>query len=321
METRTRRMAALTCLLLTMALVPMEAQTQAGVVRTIGRPGQPGIPLAHVTIRVKGRQNAIVSSGKGEFHITLSGMEEGDPIVLQQVQKNGYILKDADLIGRPLPFSTQVPIEIVMISIRQLEADRKRIEDNAYKRAEHHYREKAAELERKRKNKEMSAGKYRQELQILQEKYEKYMSLIGDMANRYARTDYDRLDSVDYQINICIENGDLDKADSLIHTVFDPETVLQRNRAAKEEVMQRMAFAQSIIDKAHQDMEAIGRDMDYAKRIAALSDILAEAYQENGSLEKAAECLEGSLPVKKLLYGEDSNEVTTTIQEIKILKQ
>ena len=314
-------MVFLTCLLPIVATVQVEAQTQTGVVRTIGRPGQPGIPLSNVTIRVKGKQNAIVTSRKGEFHVTFSGMEEGDPFVLQQVRKNGYLLKDMDLIGRPLSFSAKVPIEIVMISIRQLESDRKRIEDNAYRRAELQYRKKADELEREKRGKELSAEKYRQELLRLQEKYEKYVSLIGDMANRYARTDYDRLDSIDYAINICIENGDLYKADSLIHTVFDPKTVLQRNYKAKEEVMQRMAFAQSIIDKAHKDMEAISRDMDYAKRVVALSDILADAYQENGSLEKAAECLENSLRIKKLLYGEDSNEVTATIRKIKILKQ
>ncbi len=314
-------MVILVCLLLNVAFMHVEAQTQVGVVRTIGRPGQRGIPLANVTIRIKGKQNALVSSEKGEFHVTFSGMEEGAPIVLQQVQKNGYILKDQDLIGRPQPFSSKVPIEIVMISLRQLETDRKRIEDNAYRRAERRYRKMAGELERKKRNKEVSAEKYRQELQMLQEKYEKYVSLIGDMANRYARTDYDQLDSVDYEINLCIENGDLHKADSLIHTVFDPKTVLQRNQTAKEEVMQRMAFAQSIIDKAHEDMEAINRDLDYARRVVALCDILAEAYQESGSHEKAVDCLENSLPIKKLLFGEDSSEVTATIRKIKILKQ
>ena len=45
---------------------------------------------------------------------------------------------------------------------------------------------------------------------------EAYQALIGDMADRYARTDYDQLDSIDYKINVCIENGELEKADSLI---------------------------------------------------------------------------------------------------------
>ena len=99
----------------------------------------------------------------------------------------------------------------------------------------------------------------RQELQNLQDKYEKYQSLIDGMADRYARTDYDHLDSIDREINICIENGELEKADSLIHTVFDPNTVLERNRAAKEEAQTKMKLAQDVIDEANDEKERLLR--------------------------------------------------------------
>ena len=53
----------------------------------------------------------------------MPGKRNGDPIVLQSVSKAGYELKDKGLIGRQQAFSTQVPIEIVMVNIRQLEAE------------------------------------------------------------------------------------------------------------------------------------------------------------------------------------------------------
>ena len=93
----------------------------------------------------------------------------------------------------------------------------------------------------------------------MQDKYEKYQSLIGDLADRYARTDYDHLDSIDREINICIENGELEKADSLIHTVFDPETVLERNRAAKEAAKAKMQLGQDIIDEANDEKKRLQR--------------------------------------------------------------
>jgi len=260
-------------------------------------------------------------SGCEGFSLLMTGKKAGDAIVLQSVQKTGYELKDRELTGRPLVFSSQVPIEILMVDQRQLAADKQRIEENAYRVAERNYQKKLKVLDDQRKNSEMTAEAYRQELQRLQEKYEKYLSLIGDMADRYARTDYDQLDSIDREINICIENGELDKADSLIHTVFDPETVLERNRAAKAEIQQRIAFAQSIIDKASADREAILRDREYAERVVELSRNLAQEYMARGENGKAVLCLRKLLEIETILYGEDDERVKATKEQIKTLEQ
>lgn len=297
------------------------AQTQQGYVKTIGRPNKPGVALSGVTIRMRGMVNAVVSSHMGEFNLLMPNKKDGDAIVIQSVQKNGFELKDKELTGRQLVFSSRVPLEILMVDQKQLAADKKRIEDNAYRVAEQNYQKKLKEIEIQKQNNEITAERYRQELQQLQGKYENYLSLVSDMADRYARTDYDQLDSIDREINICIENGELDKADSLIHTVFDPETVLERNRAAKEEIRQRIAFAQSIIDKANADKEAILRDIEYAKRVATLCDNLADEYIAQEDYSKAIECLEKSLEIKTILYGDQSQEVEDTRKLIKTLKQ
>ncbi len=297
------------------------AQTQQGFVKTIGRPNKPGVALSGVTIRMKGMVNAVVSSQTGEFNLVMVNKKDGDAIVIQSVQKNGFELKDKELTGRQLVFSSRVPIEILMVDQKQLAADKKRIEDNAYRIAEQNYQKKLKEIEIQKKNNKITAERYRQELQQLQDKYENYLSLVSDMADRYARTDYDQLDSIDREINICIENGELDKADSLIHTVFDPETVLERNRAAKEEIRQRIAFAQSVIDKAKSDKEAILRDIEYAKRAAILCNNLAYEYVAQGEHSKAIECLRKSLEINTVIYGEQSDEVKNITQKIHNLKQ
>ena len=309
-------------LILLLYIVPvlMTAQTQQGYVKTIGRPNKPGVALANVTVRFRGVVNPVLTGRDGGFAVVMPGKQDGDAIVLQNVRKTGYELKEKDLPGRQLVFSSQVPIEILMVDQQQLAADKKRIEENAYRVAERNYQKKLKEIEEQKKRNKISAERYRQELAALQEKYEKYLSLIGDMADRYARTDYDQLDSIDRVINLCIENGELDRADSLIHTVFDPETVLQRNRAAKEEIRQRIALAQSIIDKANADRAAIMRDMEYARRVAQLCDNLAEEYLAQDERDKALECLEKSLEIKSLLYGEQSPEVESLQQKIKTLR-
>ena len=298
----------------------LSAQTQQGIVKTIGRPDMPGVMLSDVVIQAKGMFNHVTSDETGSFSISVPGKQDGDPIVFLRIQKNGYELKDKDIIGRQHVCSSKVPIVIQMVDSKQLAADKKRIEDNAYRVAEENYQKKLKELETKRDASAINLETFRQELASLEEKYERYLSLIGDMADRYARTDYDNLDSIDRQINICIENGELDKADSLIHTVFDPKTVLERNQAAKKEIQDRINIAQSIIDKANADKETILQDIEYAKKVASLCENLAKEYISIGKQDSATECLDKALKIKKIIYGEDSieaSEIQRTIDNLK----
>lgn len=288
------------------------AQTQQGYVKTIGRPDQPGVMLENVLVQAKGMLNATTSNENGEFNITVPGKKDGDPLVFLRILKRGYVLKDKDLIGRSNVCSSKVPIIIQMVDSAQLLADKQRIEMNAQRVAEENYRNKLAVLQQQKDNSTLTAEQFHQELLKLEDQYEKYLSLIGDMADRYARTDYDNLDSIDREINLCIENGELNKADSLIHTVFDPETVLERNRAAKKEIQDRINLAQSIIDQASAEREAIMQDIEYAKRVATLCESLAREYIGTGKLESALECLEKAFAIKKIIYGENSNEAQET---------
>lgn len=284
-----------------MLALPLSAQVQQGYVKTLGRPGAPGKPLQGVTVRVRGVMNALVSDANGSFKIQATGKKDGDAIIINSVRKNGYELKDKGIVGRSLVFSSRVPIQLVMVSSAQLAADKKRIEDKAYKVAETNYKKKLAALDKQKKQNELSAKDYEAQLQELENRYENYMALVGDMAERYALTDYDELDSIDAQINTCIENGELDKADSLIHTVFDPTTVLQRNREAKAEVAERMRIAQEAIDKALADKEQLQQNIEYAKKLAENCESLAEEYRRQGMEEKAQENLKHAQELRQLI--------------------
>lgn len=299
----------------------LRAQTQQGFVKTLGRPGKPGVPLENVTIQMVGMVNPTISSATGEFNLSAYNKKDGDAIKLLRVHKNGYELKDRDMIKRPLVFSSRVPIYITMVDSSQFEADKRRIEENAKRVAERNYQKKLKELEKESKKHKLSAEKFYKQKSDLEEKYEKYLSLIGDMADRYARTDYDNLDSIDVEINICIENGELEKADSLIHIVIDPETVVERNRAAKKEIEDRIKFAQAAIDKVNADKEAIMKDMEYAKQLALLSESVAREYLAQGEKEKALHDLRRSLEIKRIIYGDDSEETITLTRKIKELEQ
>ncbi len=233
------------------------AQTQQGYVKTIGRPGKKGKALSGVTIRVKGEHNDVVSGKDGGFSIIIRGKKNGSPYSLQNVQKNGYELNDFGTIGREYAFSTSVPLTIVMVSTDQLQADKLRIEKNAYEKAEKNYKAKMAILEKKLSDNAITAVQYRDEIQKLRNSFDKYESLIESLADHYAHTDYDELDEKDTEINILIENGELEKADSLIQTLFDPINILIRNKEALASLNQTISDAEGIIQQANEDLAAV----------------------------------------------------------------
>ncbi len=238
------------------------AQTQQGYVKTIGKPGKKGVALSGVTVRAKGNHNAVVSKSNGRFSMKMKGLKNGDAYSLQQVQKKGYELNDAGTLGRQYAFSSIVPLTIVMVSTAQLQADIQRIENNAYAVAEKNYKAKMAKLEKQLNENTITAEEYRAALQELQNSFEKYQSLIENLADHYAHTDYDMLDENEAEINTLIENGELEKADSLIHTLFDPIDVLKRNKEALSRLDQTIADAQGILNQANTDMAAVLKQQD-----------------------------------------------------------
>ena len=233
------------------------AQTQRGFVKTLGRPDKKGVALSGVSVRVKGGHNAVLSKDDGTFSMLMTGKKVGDAYSLQQVQKDGYELNEIGVIGRQYAFSDRAPLTIVMVSTSQLQADKQRIENNAYKAAEKNYRARLAQLEKDKDSGIITIEAYRQELQDLQDKFEKYQSLIDGLAEHYAHTDYDGLNEKEREINICIENGDLERADSLIRTIFDPIDVLKRNKEAIARIEQQESQAHSILAQANADMARV----------------------------------------------------------------
>lgn len=278
-----------TLLILSCLTVGSWAQTQQGFVKTLGRPDKKGVALSGVIVRVKGEHNAVQSQQDGTFSMLLTGKKNGDDYQLQQVQKTGYELNEKEVVGRQYAFSDKAPLTIVMVSTVQLQAVKQRIENNAYQEAEKNYKKRLALLEQQRESNAITAEQYRQQLQDLQDKFEKYQSLIDNLSDHYAHVDYDNLDEKDREINLCIENGDLERADSLIHTLFNPIDVLRRNKDALSKIDQQVKQAEGIIAQANADMSAVLKQQEkdaeylyqlYTIALARLDNEKARLYIE-----------------------------------------
>lgn len=243
--------------LLLFGCVTAYSQIQNGYVKTLGRAEKKGEALGGVSVKVKGEHNPVLSKGDGSFSIMLPNKKNGDAYVLQEVRKNGYELNEAGVIGRQYALSDKVKLTIVMVSIAQLEADIQRIEENIYRVAESNYKVKLELLNKQIHENSISAEKYQSELQALQNSLENYQSMIEGLAKHYAHVDYDELDENERTINMCIENGELERADSLIRISFNSIDVLKRNKEAIAQLNQQISQANTVIEKANKEMAAV----------------------------------------------------------------
>lgn len=223
----------------------IEAQTQSGLVRTLKRSSQKSQPLSGVTIRVKGGHNAVRSKEDGTFGIQI----QGQAYILEMIRKQGYELVDQEMQGRRYAYSSSVPLTIVMGSTKLLQAEQQMIADKLYKKAEQNYMSEIANLEQQLKDSATTIEKYRQGIQDLQEYYEKFQLMIEDIADHYARVDYNDLDENETAINLCIENGELEKAYSLIQQLGILKQVAGIER--------RLKTGQMLMESAAQDMAVV----------------------------------------------------------------
>lgn len=200
--------------LLLFSFLTAGAQTihQKGFVRSVGRPdNKQGVRLPGALLRVMGSHNAVQSGKQGTFELLFNGKREGkDAFSFSSISLNGYDLLDKKIKG-PYAISTTVPVELVLVprSLKQ------KIEAKVRRQIEANYQKKLSRIQAEK----IKLGKmYAQKITQLEEEYEKRDMLIGDMVERYASLDYAHLDAFKEQLSIFIENGELERADSLIQT-------------------------------------------------------------------------------------------------------
>ena len=217
----------------------VSAQTQSGVVRTVSRPDAPSQRLQGVVVRIQGDYNPVMTDEQGAFQLLMPGFKNGAPYAIAGINKGGYELREPEMVGRQMPFSTSVPLEIVMVSRRQMQRDKQRIEQAARENIERHYEEQINALNEQLAQAKLNNQEYEKQLNQLEAEYDRFEPLIEQMAERYARTDYNGMSEADSLIQQAIEQGDLQLAQQRILAKGDPE-----EREKKMKRIRKLADAQ-----------------------------------------------------------------------------
>ena len=242
--------------------------TQEGKVRTISRKQTPSIPIDGAVIRIRGSHNAVQSRENGDFSLLLNDFQNGDPYAISAVIKAGYEPADQELIGKKIPCSDKVPVEILLVSRAQLMQEKEEIAAKARENVEIFYQQRLAELEQQLEAKKLSEQEFHARLDQLEGQYERFEPLLEAMSDKFARTDYGRLDSLTSLIQEAIEPGNPELAERLVREKGDLDA---REKAIREQEQQ--------INRAQQTLEEAAKRLDEQREVTAKQKReLAEDY-------------------------------------------
>ncbi len=255
----------------------IQAQTQSGVVKTRGRMvgGKlvPGTLLSGATVQVEGRQAILAKDGRFSFLV------KDGKFTIKSVIKQGYRLVDADAC-RSYNYSA-TPLQIVMEEPSTLQADQLATERKLRRELQRRLQQREDEIEEM----QISLDEKNRLLAQINQQREDNEKIIAQMSAYYATIDYDQLDLFQQHVTQLLENGELERADSLLRTRGSMTERIRQLRSeqqaeAKEET--EIAQQQQYID---QSLEGVQKKIDIT---AAECDSYIELFKKSHQYDSAA---------------------------------
>ena len=168
--------------------IMLSAQTQQGYVKTKGRLANNGSVIAgtripNATIQVKDR-TPVISQNNGTFSFPIPA----NKFYLQNVQKQGYVLTDPDVLSKEYTYSTN-DLVLVMETPTDQWQDKYNAEKAMRQQLQKRVDDQRLALENLKEEQRISDEDYRARLQRIFELYDENDKLVNEMAEAYARID------------------------------------------------------------------------------------------------------------------------------------
>lgn len=275
-------------------MLSAQTQTQQGYVKTKGRLTNngsviAGIRIPNATIQVKDR-TPVVSQTDGTFSFPIPA----NKFYLQNVQKQGYVLTDPEMLSKQYTYSDNDLI-IVMEDLAQQEADRRAIERKISSKLYAQLLQRGEELEILKEQNKITEEKFRELIQQLNQYQDDNEKIVKDMAERYTKMDFDQIDEFNRKVSGYILNGELTKADSMLNTKgnFDERAkqlkhMQAANTKEKEELSERQTNLQESEAFTQAKLEDLANDC-YSKfeicKMQHLNDSAAYYLELRASLD------------------------------------
>ena len=261
------------------------AQNQQGIVKTRGRMvnGQlvAGTRLSGATITLN-FGNSLVSGNQGEFSFNVPSRKTYS---LVMAEKKGYTLADPEYTRRSFSYSASNPFYVVLEDVNQRQADINAATRKVRRTLMTQLQKREDEIEALKEQNKLTEEDYQKRLQELYDNQSKSEQLVKDMAERYASTDYDQLDEFNRQVQMYIEEGELQKADSMIRSKGDMEKrVEEYHNAVKANKQERQELNQREAQLVQSEAGAAKTYEDLSQDLFRKSEIFLQEFKHDSAL-------------------------------------
>lgn len=255
-----------------------KSQTQQGIVKTRGRivNGKvvSGQRLTGTTITLN-IGNPLVSGQNGAFSFNVP---TGKNYSLVMAKKQGYTLADPEYTRRSFKYSASNPFYVVLEDEAQRQADVNAATRKVRRTLTAQLQKREDEIEALKEQNKLTEAKYQKRLRELYDYQSKSEQLVKEMAERYASTDYDQLDEFNRQVQMYIEEGELQKADSMIRSKGDMnQRVMEYHNVISSNKKMRKELEQS-------ESGAIKTYADLSQDLHRRSEIFMQAFQQDSAM-------------------------------------
>ena len=258
-----------------MAAATVSAQNQQAIVKTRGKLDDngnviPGRGLSGAFVKIKdGNTHESKAEGLLSFPVPGGKYFIDKVTYVDRESQEQYQLVDFDELGRQHEYST-TPKDILVATQYEINEDRLDEEMRAREVLMVNYRKRQEEIKRLQAENRISreeAQRLRQQLADAQANEEK---LVSDMAERYTKMDFDRMNDFDRKFAHFIRSGQLVRADSLLRTRGDISAMEEELRMIREK-------------------NAAGREIIADKKASLARDEAVQAQNEEYEKQKLEE--------------------------------
>ena len=251
-------------LLLSFVVIFASAEMQQGYTKTRGKldaKGQliPGQRLSGVIVETD--RGKVPSKENGDFEFSVVGGQ----FILKGVTLDGYILNDVEQLRRTYKYSA-TPLALVLVKPEEYNAEKINAQKKIIRTLRKTLQEREDEIEALCEEKKITEQEKYALYQKLYADEQNSQKLVEEMAERYAKTDFDQIDEFQRQVTNLIINGELEKADSLLNTKGNIEEQIRENQQLDEvnakrqkeieEEQSQLEKSQALSTKTKEDLAA-----------------------------------------------------------------
>lgn len=256
---------------LLLASIIASAQTQQGYVKTKGRLDSngnliPGRGLKGATVSVHGRAAVLVNADDGSFSFPVPESQYS----LDSVRKKGYQLVDMDAFSKTYSYSSN-PLYLVMETPEQMIEDQMDNFARINAAQQRQIMSLRAEVKQLKTEKKLSEEEYSKRLQEIADMQSESQQLVDEMVEHYSKIDYDQLSEFDQLISKYILDGELLKADSMLHT-----------KGNLDERVEQYKRDEATIAKEREELSLRQEQLEQSEvlRIKRLDDLANDCYHK-----------------------------------------